>query len=179
MTCIAGIVNKGKVFIGGDSAACEHYDLRIRADSKVFKTGPFLMGFTTSFRLGQLLRHCFTPPELPENIAVDDFMVKIFIEEIRKCLKNGGYSQITDNVEKGGTFLVGFKGRLFTIYGDFQVEETIDNFAAIGCGAPYAKAVLWHLRDKILPARKKLLLALKAASYFSAGVRPPFITKMV
>ena len=37
MTCIAAIAEKGKVYIGGDSAGVAGLDLTIRADEKVFK----------------------------------------------------------------------------------------------------------------------------------------------
>ncbi len=39
MTCIVGLVDNGKVYIGGDSAGCAGYDVRIREDQKVFRNG--------------------------------------------------------------------------------------------------------------------------------------------
>jgi hypothetical protein len=55
MTCIVGLRQGGKVFIGGDSAGISGWDVTVRADPKVFLSGPYAMGFTSSFRLGQLL----------------------------------------------------------------------------------------------------------------------------
>ena len=57
MTCIVGLVHEGVVYIGGDSAGVGGMSLTVRADEKVFQNGEFLMGFTTSFRMGQLLRY--------------------------------------------------------------------------------------------------------------------------
>jgi hypothetical protein len=36
MTCIVGLVDKGDVYIGGDSAGVAGLSLSIRADEKVF-----------------------------------------------------------------------------------------------------------------------------------------------
>jgi hypothetical protein len=43
MTCIAGLVHEGAVYISGDSAGTDGPDLVVLADEKVFKTGPFAM----------------------------------------------------------------------------------------------------------------------------------------
>ena len=62
MTCIVGLEHKGKVYIGGDSAGVAGYSLSVRADQKVFINGNFIFGFTSSFRMGQILRFGFNPP---------------------------------------------------------------------------------------------------------------------
>lgn len=51
MTAIVGLVEKGNVYIGGDSAGVAGLSISIRGDEKVFKVGPFIMGFTSSFRM--------------------------------------------------------------------------------------------------------------------------------
>lgn len=85
MTVIVGLVNKGDVYIGGDSAGVAGLDITIRADEKVFTNGPFLMGFTTSFRMGQLLRYKFDPPKQTVNTDDMKYMVTDFIDATRKC----------------------------------------------------------------------------------------------
>jgi hypothetical protein len=57
MTAIVGLTDNGTVHIGGDSAGVSDWSLTIRADSKVFTNGPYVMGFTTSLRMGQLPRY--------------------------------------------------------------------------------------------------------------------------
>ena len=42
MTCIVGLVEKGNVYIGGDSAGVGGYSLTVRADRKVFRNGDFV-----------------------------------------------------------------------------------------------------------------------------------------
>lgn len=55
MTCVVGLVDKGTVYIGVDSAAVQGWTRRKSRVAKVFHRGPFLIGYTTSFRMGQLL----------------------------------------------------------------------------------------------------------------------------
>jgi ATP-dependent protease HslVU (ClpYQ) peptidase subunit len=173
MTCIAGVVHKGKVWIGGDSAGvCDDHSLTVRSDRKVFVNGDFIMGFTTSFRMGQLLNHSFVPPQRHADQDVMRFMVTDFVNAVRECLKTGGYAERENEVESGGTFLVGYKGRLFMIGGDYQVGEAIDGFDAVGCGSDIAKGSL-YASAKLEP-RKRIEMALRAAERFSGGVRAPF-----
>ncbi len=70
MTCIVGIETDKGVVIGGDSAGVSGLGLTVRADEKVFARGPFVMGFTSSFRMGQLLRYGALDPDLRK--AYDD-----------------------------------------------------------------------------------------------------------
>ena len=65
MTCIVAVTDGQTVVIGGDSAGAAGQELRIRADPKVFLVGSFAIGFTTSFRMGQILRYSAHLPEPP------------------------------------------------------------------------------------------------------------------
>lgn len=174
MTCIVGLVDSGRVWMGGDSAA--DWDLTVRADRKVFRNGAYLMGFTTSFRMGQLLRHGFSPPAPPALPAdLEAFMATTFIDAVRERLKAGGWASKNNERETGGDFLVGALGRLFRIASDYQVGENIDGWAAVGCGDQVAHGALFASRDR--PAMDRIVLALTAAERFSAGVRGPFVVR--
>lgn len=176
MTCIVGLVDKGKVFIGGDSAGVENYNVSIRSDEKVFCNGPMLFGFTTSFRMGQLLRYALRIP--PQDQQIDDYqyMVTTFIDAVRKCLKEGGFASKKDDVETGGAFLVGYKGKLYSIDDDYQVSIGIDGYYAIGCGKYYALGSLYNTKYITDPV-ERLMKALETSEYFSGGVRGPFIVQ--
>ncbi len=174
MTCIVGIVEKGKVYLGGDSAGVGGYDISIRKDKKVFHNDEMIMGFTSSFRMGQLLQSSLKIPYRPPNEDVYVYMCTRFIEAVRKCLEAGGFQKKKDETTSGGTFLVGYLGQLFQIEDDYQVGENVHPFDAVGCGWSYALGVLYELRNGNLPAQAKLKRALEASHHFSAGVRPPF-----
>jgi ATP-dependent protease HslVU (ClpYQ) peptidase subunit len=172
MTCIVGIVDSGKVLIGGDSAGSDGWSMVQRADAKVFKNGDFLFGFTTSFRMGQVLRYSFTPPKRAIDKDVMAFMVTDFIDAIRTAFKAAGFAAKEKEAESGGTFLVGYQGRLFRIADDYQVGESADGYDACGCGEKYSLGSLFA--TKKLPSRVRVKTALEAAEKHSAMVRGPF-----
>jgi hypothetical protein len=173
MTCIVGLVEDGKVYLGGDSAGVAGWALTVRADSKVFANGPYIMGFTSSFRMGQLLRYAFDPPTPPDS-DLDRFMATTFIDAVRKCLQMGGFAKKDSEVETGGNFLVGVSGRLFEIHTDYQVGEAVDGFSAAGCGEEIALGSLHATSYVGMAPHARVTLALQAAERFSAGVRGPF-----
>jgi len=172
VTCIVGIAEGGNVWIGGDSAGVAGYALTRRKDVKVFRNGPFIMGFTSSFRMGQLLAHAFNPPKRHADADVYAFMVTDFIDAVRECLKKGGYAETHNSVEQGGAFLVGYEGRLFQVEEDYQVGESLHGYDACGCGDRYALGAL-HATVGGDPA-VRVKMALEAAEEFSAGVCGPF-----
>jgi ATP-dependent protease HslVU (ClpYQ) peptidase subunit len=173
MTAIVGLVQSGTVYIGGDSAGVEGLNLTVRADTKVFRKKRYVFGFTTSFRMGQLIRYSLTVPK--PNGDLDAFMSTTFVDAVRECLKTGGWASKENEREEGGTFLVGVQGQLFTVYGDYQVARAADDFAAVGCGDQIALGALFGTAGADLSPRRRVLKALAAAERFSAGVRGPFI----
>lgn len=175
MTCIVGLIANDTIYMGADSAGVAGSSLQVRADQKVFVKGEFIMGFTTSFRMGQLLRYKLQIPNYQKGIDIFEYMVTSFIEAVRICLRDGGFAEKKEEKEKAGTFLVGFQGRLFRIENDYQVCETLLPYNATGCGEDIALGVLFangHLKPE-----ERILQALEAAEQFSSGVRRPFIIK--
>ena len=172
MTCIVGLRHGNKVYLGGDSAGITGWDLMIRKDPKIFISGDYAIGFTTSFRLGQLLQFRLKLPEPPRTQSrLYPFMVNEFVEAARECLKAGGVATKEKEAEQGGTFIVGVRGRLFTVESDYQVIEPAVPFAAVGSGAPYALGSLATSKGSPLARVRQ---ALAVAERFSAGVRGPF-----
>jgi hypothetical protein len=150
--------------------------LAVRADTKVFRNGKYLFGFTTSFRMGQLIRHALEPPTPPKTPGqLDRFMSTTFIDAIRDCLKAGGWARRDNDREEGGTFLVGVRGRLYSVEEDFQVGQAADGYAAVGSGAAVALGALYASALMPMSPRRRVKVALRAAERFNAGVRGPFV----
>jgi ATP-dependent protease HslVU (ClpYQ) peptidase subunit len=170
MTCIVGLVHDVDVYIGGDSAGVAGLSITIRADEKVFGNGPFIMGFTTSFRMGQLLRYKLAPPAQTVHQGDMEYMVTSFIDSCRQCFAGNGFGDKDASV--GGNFLVGYKGKLYNIEGDYQVGIPKLNYDAVGCGSDLALGALFATEG--LSPEERINAALAAASTFSAGVAPPF-----
>lgn len=177
MTCIVGLVDEGKVYIGGDSAGVAGLVLTVHADQKVFRNGPMVFGFTSSFRMGQLLRYALSVPDHDPRLDTDKYMVTTFVDAVRSCLKTGGYARKENEEESAGQFLVGYKGRIFCLDTDYQVACPDDAYIALGCGGQIARGALYATHGR--PAEERLRLALEAAERFSAGVRAPFVVEVL
>ncbi|MFJ1954592.1 hypothetical protein ACIOGT_25580 [Streptomyces microflavus] len=172
MTAIVGLVNKHRVHLGADSAGVSGLQLTVRADRKTFRNGPYVMGFTSSFRMGQLLRYAFQPPHPTGDLH--GFMVTTWTDALRGCLREGGWARKESEQEQAGTFLVGVLGRLFVVCDDFQVGEHADGYAAVGCGDELALGALHATAHLGMAPRARLTAALAAADHHSAGVTGPY-----
>lgn len=135
MTCIIGYIDENGVgHMAGDTAGTSvegHY----RADNvhaKVFRNGEMLMGYTSSFRMGQILEHDFTAPERPDGLTDYQYMVKLVVPAIRKAFVDAHYMNKED--KGGGTFLIIYRGKLFALQDDFSVFERPRNFDSCGSG---------------------------------------------
>ena len=177
MTCIIGFAEGGNVWIGGDSAGTNvYFNQRIRVDEKVFLKGDMIFGFTSSFRMGQILRYHFSIPSLKVGQDIDSYLHTTFLDALIESLSDNHYTTEKDNVVRGGNFLFGYKGKLYEIEPNFQISETIDKFDAVGCGDDLAMGAMYtieKLASKLSP-ELKIKIGLSAACKFSAGVAPPF-----
>lgn len=172
MTCIVGLEHGGKVYIGGDSAGVAGLSLSVRADEKVFVKAPFVFGFTSSFRMGNLLRYSFNVAEQDSKKSDHEFMCTWFVDAVRKSFKDGGFAEVQNGVDRGGTFLVGYRGRLYHVQGDFQVGMTAAPYDAVGCGEDLALGAM--AASALKEPRARIEQALGISEQFSAGVRGPF-----
>jgi ATP-dependent protease HslVU (ClpYQ) peptidase subunit len=174
MTCIVAVKKGEKVIMGGDSAGVAGYVTRPVARPKVFCVGEYVIGYTSSFRMGQILEFGFTPPVLYPNDDVFKEMVARFIPDLRKALRDGGWVKTDNGQEHGGSFIVGIRGRVFEVHGDFQVFEPLDGISAVGCGEEFALGSLAASEEAGVEPRESVMRALKAAARFSGGVCEPF-----
>lgn len=180
MTCIVGWKAKDKVWIGGDSCGVYEDSMKtVRKDSKVFKLGSeYLLAYAGSYRFGQLLRFKFVPPDKPEGKSDFEFLVVDWVDALRTTMKDSGFTKIDDNVEsiEDAGALIGYNGKLYILEEDLQIGELSTPYAAMGCGANFAYGSLdtSHRISKRMSPRKRIQLALDAASTFSTGVCPPY-----
>jgi len=165
VTCIVGVRDERGVTLAGDSLGVSGMSIRTRVDPKVFLIKPWLAaGFTTSFRMGQILRfHVTTPPKPPKRGGEYAWAVKRYVPAIRSALEQ----HCCKPDDKGGpTFLLAIGTELFTVYGDFQVGHHHDDYAACGGGEDFAIAAL--------AAGASPLSALEITTRYYAGAAAPF-----
>ena len=170
MTCIIGLQEDGIAYIGADSASASSWETRSSAIQKVFRCGEYIIGYTTSFRMGQILQHNINYPVCDE--PTEEFMVKEFVEIVRKGLKDFGYAHIESNEETSGQFIVGVKGRIFEIGSDYQVGHTLDGILSVGVGYPFALGAMKSLQ--FMYPIDRIMHALEVSEYFSGSVKSPF-----
>ena len=181
MTCVVALKHGDKIYMGADSAGTDNGFRTVRRkDPKIYKVGDMLIGFTSSFRMGQLLGHSLTLPPHDPKTAVYEYMVTAFMDAVRNTLRTGGYLVTEDGNEAIGTFLVAYKGHIFEIGDDLQVGESIDPYQAVGCGIDLALGSLFtSSKRKITNPKDVVKTALQAATEFSAGVRGPYLIEVI
>lgn len=177
VTCIVAIRNrkKKKVYIGADSASSNYWSINSSALQKVFRRADFLVGGAGSWRLISILQFSWTPPDHPKDMDLHVFMHTKFIDSVRDAFKEGGFLKITNEREEGGIFMVGYRGELFIIDSDFQVQHPVQDYRSIGSGMEVAHGSLYSTANiKSMSSKNRLILALSAASDHTPFVRPPF-----
>jgi ATP-dependent protease HslVU (ClpYQ) peptidase subunit len=159
MTCLVGLIDNDRVFIGGDSAAVAGDAVEVRTNRKVFRNGDFVIGFTGSFRVGQLLQYATLS-------AVEGDAMAHIVNEIVPILR-GFAGKETDEI------LIGVAGRLFKISSDYSVAE-YPAYAAAGQGEPYA---LGRMHGSLGAPEQRVVAALAAAEAHCGAVRAPFVVE--
>jgi len=178
MTCIVGLIDEERnIWMGGDSAGVAGSRLFVRSDEKVFINGPMIMGFTSSFRMGQLLRYALEIPYHRSDCDDYKYMVIDFINAVRTCFSKHGFLKKKDEAEEAGSFLVGYKGKIYKIEDDLQVAESIYNYDACGCGEGFALASMSTIKSTGSfqeDPEGAIRLALSTAEQYSGWVRGPY-----
>jgi ATP-dependent protease HslVU (ClpYQ) peptidase subunit len=179
VTCIVGLAENESVWIGADSAAVQGYTARSGCIRKAFRVSTtaretFLIGYAGSFRMGQLLQYRL---DVTQPCGDDPwrYLATTFIDVVRALFKDHGYATVESNRESGGPFLLGFRGGLYSVDPDYQVNKMHDGFDAIGCGDEYALGAMQVTRGQEPSSR--VLGAIAAAGHFSAGVKKPYIVE--
>jgi ATP-dependent protease HslVU (ClpYQ) peptidase subunit len=173
VTCIVGVQTPAGVVIGGDSAGLSGWVRTHRADPKVFANGSYLVGFTTSYRMGQVIRYADLPKPLDRcGDELERFLTTEFVDGVRAALKDAGWAKKDNEREDAGTFLLGVNGRLFKVSDDYQVGWTRDGYDACGSGWEVALGAL-HATRTSRPATR-VRKALEAAAHHSGSVHGPF-----
>jgi len=168
MSTVIGIKKGNNVWIGSDSrGTTEDGYIRPMKCIKVFRNGPYLIGFIGTVRGGQILmEQYYDPPESIEELP----------DDLRKYFAEKGCLIIEDDHTQSQqcNFLVGFEGNLYEILSDFHLGQ-IDNYTAIGSGSYFAYGSL-YTSEKRGPKdpTKRIQLALETAAYFDIATAAPF-----
>lgn len=178
MTVICGYRGESSVWLGADSAsanggsrAAVHTPKLIGIQVPYWEGERTIgVGYTTSWRFGQLLTYHLHPPIDHTSDALE-YLVKELVPQARDALKDGGWLKIKNERQQGGSALIAYRGRLFEMQSDFSVLENIEPWAATGSGEDYALGAMSVTQSE---AEGIVEDGLKAAATFAPGVMPPF-----
>lgn len=182
MTCIVAYVAENKdIWMAADSATVAGLDLRMKRQPKIFLKGEFIIGVTGYTRMQQIMQYAFHPPMQPDDMEQEEYMCTLFVNEFRDVMKNLGYAQKYSEQEYvDSKALIGYRGKLYVMESNFQIMEHIDPYDAVGCGEPFALGALYvQDADNAIEHNPHgaLIMALHAATRYSAGVREPFYVR--
>lgn len=165
MTCIVAMIEDGKVWMGADHLGSDGFiKTEYVKNDKVFKNGDFLIGYTTSFRMGQILQYSWSQPTRPEGVSDDVYFYKHVLNSFHQCFKDNDYGQKRDEDWSFGEFLVGWKGRLFVVQNSIALEH--ERFASVGSGCYHALGAMkaLALSGYLEGPQQTLEIALEVAS---------------
>lgn len=178
MTCIAAYVDdRGVGHMASDSLGTSRVGVNQYKNWKMFVKGDMLIGYTSSYRMGQLLEYSLDLPKRDVSAqSIQQYMCTDFIEEVRGLLKSHGFTRINANEEEIGTFLVVVDGSIFKVGSDLSVLEFQDPFGACGSGANHAIAAMaaMHAHTKLEPrqiVKESVGIASKYVSTVGGDVR--------
>lgn len=179
MTCIVGIVKDGVTYLGGDTLGSNGHSGSEITGSKVFHVEgkeDIIIGYTTSFRMGQLLEFSTDLIEIEayESGKINrEYLIRTFSKKLVELFKDfEGFDE-----KEGGVFLIGIGDKLYEIQSDYSILENTDGYASCGSGEDFALGALKALEDFDIDPMVKLDMALKSASKFctSVGGRNTFV----
>jgi hypothetical protein len=179
MTCIVGITDGKRIAMGADSAGSspDNPEIYDTATSKLWTTGEYVIGICGSYRAGQLVRWEMVWPEPPAGLGpgtdLESFVVREVIKALRQTLQNAAFTSPAEP-SRVAQFLIGVRGMLFSIGGDFSAVSMRTPWMAIGSGRIAAYGAMHVLGGLELELEEKVRQALGAAQRQTNNVREPF-----
>lgn len=146
MTCIVGVRSHSGVLLAADSQWSEVNIAKQARDPKVVELSDLVsIGYCGSGRLGQILTYHVGISDPPLGADEHEWAVVEFVDALRGALEECGHLRIESdgdraNLESMGdsNFLLAVRGRLFSVYEDFEVLEHDYVFDAVGSGEEVA-----------------------------------------
>lgn len=181
MTCIVAFKTlEGNSVIAGDFMASNGHHFRKVATSKVFlKSQKCAIGYTSSFRMGQILEHYWSLPSRVEGQDLDSYINVDIIESLRATFTAYGYgiknSNGTTIEDIGGTFILLYEDRIYEIQGNYSALDYDSEVIAVGSGMDAALGSLFSLLPVTNAGVEELLVKVfTSVNKVTASVSPEF-----
>ena len=171
MSCVVGIVDQGKIWMGADSAMTERETVLHTKESKVFKFGRrMIIGCAGTLRDIQAIKYTMRPPNHPKRKSDREYLVTYLIPTIINVLVVNGIIRGDDPIETNNQFIIGYRGNLYVTDSVFSIDD-VGKYGAIGAGEQFALGSLMNSKGN---PESRIRRALKTACR-CYSVRPPFV----
>lgn len=156
MTCIIAHTNGTSSFIAGDKLGSNGFTKSVQAEPKVFEKEfikhnedgltrtkeVMALGYTTSFRMGQLLNYNLNLPEQVAGETFAQYLVLKVIPIIRQMFKEEWGSRDASQDVGGGQFIILHNHTIYEVQEDFSVLQPKTQITAVGSGTYHAIAAM-------------------------------------
>lgn len=182
MTCIVAMTDGETVHMAADSVASDWNTLYHRSQGKVFRVGELLIGMAGSPRAADLIRYKLELPFRDPRSGPDDdhrYLVTDVASAVKNLIWKSGAEDEDQDTLMAAVGLIGYRGRLYDMHGDYQVGQNRMPYGAVGSGGHVALGVLYALHTSspspaLSEPRSALEIALAAAEEFTPYVRKPW-----
>jgi len=178
VTVIAGVAEKGLVVMGADSGSVLGEDeMTVVKSHKVWRRQGWLMGFSGSWRVGNVLQRYLKPEPAPDTDKAIEVAVGGLAEQMQDIFRTHKVKHTDEHWDA----LFGTHGNLYYIGVDLSWQQIAqdkskrrESHYAIGSGGREARAALSALAGMGVAPRKRITRALNVAAECNAYVRGPF-----
>lgn len=182
MTCIIGVEHEGVVYMGADSIGLNGWAKDVIAQDKLFKRGAMLFGCAGNPRMAQILRYQTFFAQQKQSQSDEEYIVCEVIEKARLAFKEYGYTESENGREMGASFLLGYKGRLYSVENSFQLCRSARKMYATGAGDDFALGALFATLKQFetwteVAITEGIKHALETAAELSSAVCAPFVVE--
>jgi ATP-dependent protease HslVU (ClpYQ) peptidase subunit len=175
MTCIVSFFDNNKIVLAGDKCGSNGFTRSLVKEPKVFFIKDFMIGYTSSFRMGQILKYLWNPPERTVSQTTEKYLYSIVADSIRKTFKDHGFvAKSSMDEEIFGDFVICYDNRIFVMYSDLSILEHDQDIVCVGSGEYHAKVAIQILKEYESDFKIILDRAFKIVSTNVASVSPEF-----
>lgn len=156
MTCIIAHNDGVSSFIAGDKLGSNGFTKTVQTEPKVFEKEfiklhddgltrtkeVMALGYTTSFRMGQLLNYNLNLPEQDASQTFSQYLVLKVIPIIRQMFKEEWGARDASQDVGGGQFIILHNHTIYEVQEDFSVLQPKTRITAVGSGTYHAIAAM-------------------------------------
>ena len=187
MTTLAAYQGDGWAVIGCDSRATdESGNIMDLATPKIIENGAYLIAVAGSSRGGNVLQFGWTPPKPPTSndiTALDKFVTRKFIPEMRKAFIAAGFDMKDDGdyAKTDSVFLIAVNGVVYWINEDYSWDRDVRGIYHQGSGGIVAAAAMTALGiekcKKPEAAEKIIAKAVEIATQWDVYSHGPIVVR--